>query len=118
MLQLIRDAIAALRTLFPGNGLHDYDLPLLDEWDGTPNGQTYRARPGELVINGRVRTAEGYWVPVDDQRASAGELPWSVVDLTDDQVLWPWGITDRWGVVIARLDDQGTAELVVQAANK
>lgn len=40
--------------------------PPISEWDGTPNGGTYTAGPGELIINGRVRDETGMWVPVDD----------------------------------------------------
>lgn len=47
-------------------------------------------------------------------------LPWAIQDLRDDWYLrgdWPWGIADRWGVLIARFDNEDTARAVISAMN-
>lgn len=54
-------------------------------------------------------------------------LPWKVEDLregkgwdvfrVDGQVCFPWGIANRWGVIIGRFDTEQQAKQVVDAVN-
>lgn len=50
------------------------------------------------------------------------DLPWEVIDLTDPPYAdgldgFPWGIADRWGVIIGRFDTEDQAYAVVEAVS-